>query len=175
MKEIWKQIPGYEDRYEISNLGRVRSFVQSKGGKIIFGSPSKKGYIIIKLYNKFHKSKTYPIHRLVAQSFIPNPENLPQVNHKDENKENNSVNNLEWCTNEYNATYGTKISRVAEKLRCCPSTSKRVYSIDSNGVKRFFESIGEAERQTGPFHGNIVRALKGRRPSCGGFKWCYAS
>ena len=174
MEEIWKQICGYEGRYEVSNLGRIKSFAQSKKGKLVSGSLSKKGYVMVKLYDNNGVHKTCPVHRLVAIAFIPNPNNLPQVNHKDENKENNCVENLEWCTNDYNIHYGTKIARGAEKLRCCPSTSKKIFSIDSNGIKHFYDSIGEAQRQTGLFHANIVRALKGRRPRCGGLVWRYA-
>lgn len=173
MEEIWKQVRGYEGRYEVSNLGRVRSFAQSKKGKIISGSLSKKGYVMVKLYNGFRAKKTCPVHRLVATAFIPNPNDLPQVNHKDENKENNCVENLEWCTNDYNTHYGTKIARVAAKLRCCPTTSKKIFSIDSNGVKQFYDSINEAARQTGLLRPNITKVLMGRRHTCGGLHWCY--
>lgn len=174
MEEIWKQISGYEGRYEVSNLGKVRSYAQNKKGKFVSGSLSKKGYIMVKLYDSNGVNKTYPVHRLVAKAFIPNPKNLPQVNHKDENKENNSIENLEWCTNDYNIHYGTKIARTTAKLRCCPSTSKKIFSIDSNGMKKFYNSIGEAARQTGLIHPNIIKVLKGERHTCGGLNWCYA-
>ena len=96
MEEVWKPIEGYGGRYEISNYGRVRSYAQDrKNGKIKEGHPVRKGYRHILLYDFEGHSKWYPIHRLVASAFLPNPESLEQVNHKDENKINNCVDNLE--------------------------------------------------------------------------------
>ncbi len=175
MDEIWKEIEGYDGRYQISNMGRVRSFAQDPvNGKIKTGNKNFKGYLTIVLYDKNGNKTAYPVHRLVAMAFIENPLNLPQVNHKDEVKTNNRVENLEWCDNEYNSRYGTKIARVAEANRCCPTTSLKVYSVDENGVVEYFDSIGEAERRTGSSHCNIVRALKRRRWHCGGREWYYA-
>lgn len=174
MEEIWKPIKGYNGRYEISSLGRVRSYAQDrKHGKIKTGNPTVKGYRSIVLYDGNGGSKCYPVHRLVACEFLRNPENLPQVNHKDENKANNRVDNLEWCDNDYNIHYGTSIARGALSNRCCKSTSRPVYSIDEFGRIEYFDSIGEAERQTGCWHSNIVRALKGRRNHCGNRQWFY--
>lgn len=174
MQEIWKPIEGYSGRYEISNLGRVRSYAQDKiNGKIKLGNPTAKGYLTILLYDGNGNSKWCPVHRLVASAFIDNPTDLPQVNHKDENKTNNCVDNLEWCTNEYNTKYGTRSERTATANRCCETTSKKVFSIDENGNKEFFDSIGEAERQTGNSHSNIVRALKRRTNHCGKRQWFY--
>ena len=127
----------------------------------------------IRLYNRNGESKFFPIHRLVAEAFIENPHNFPFINHKDEDKSNNHVENLEWCTNEYNINYGTRNERAAKANRCCRTTSTRVYSVDENGQVEYFDSIGEAERQTGNSHCNIVRALKGRRSRCGGRQWFY--
>ena len=171
MKEEWKVIPDYSD-YEISNLGRIKSYKQDRKGKISLGSKDKKGYLTKTLTNEFGR-KTFKVHRLVAQAFIPNIYNLPQINHIDENKENNRIDNLEWCDNCYNSNYGTRTERIALANRCCETTSKKVYSIDENNIKEFFDSIGEAERITGLPHSNIVRALKGRRKTCGGRKWYY--
>ena len=167
-------IDGYEGRYEISNYGRVRSFVQDrKRGKIKTGIPTFKGYLTIALYDAIGRRKFVPIHRLVASAFLSNPDNLEQVNHKDEDKTNNHVDNLEWCSNEYNINYGTRNKRAAESNRCCESTSLKVCPVDVAGRIEYFDSIGEAERQTGCSHSNIVRTLKGRSNRCGNRQWFY--
>ena len=119
MKEIWKDIEGYEGLYQISNLGRVKSFprkgTHTTKERIIKFAKSNKGYLIAILKNN-DVQKAFSVHRLVAKAFIPNPNNLPQVNHKDENKENNNVNNLEWCNNWYNSHYGTRLHRIAKTM-----------------------------------------------------------
>lgn len=173
--EIWKQIDGYNGRYQISSHGRLKSFAQDKvNGKILSGGKNWKGYKTTFLRDGNGKETFFFIHRLVALNFIPNPDNLPQVNHKDENKENNCVENLEWCDNDYNIHYGTGRRRAAISNYCCETTSKKVYSVDAKtGQVEYFDSIGDAERKTGNSHCNIVRALKGRRPRCGGRQWFY--
>lgn len=173
--ETWKQVDGFNGRYKVSTYGRIKSFAQDKiNGKIKIGNLDHNGYRTILLYNGKGGKKRYFVHRLVAQAFIPNPSNLPQVNHMDENKENNRVENLEWCDNDYNINYGTGRERAAMSNYCCETTSKRVYSVDTKtGQIEYFDSIGEAERKTGNSHCNIVRALKGRRPRCGGRQWFY--
>lgn len=174
MQEIWKEVEGYNGKYLISNLGRLKSFAQDGiNGKIKMGNLTHKGYLNVLLYDSDGNKKWFPVHRLVANAFIENPDKLPQVNHKDEIKTNNCVDNLEWCTNEYNSNYGTKNERIALANMCCPTTSKKVYSVDDNGNIEYFDSIGEAERQTGNSHCNIVRALKGRGNHCGNRQWFY--
>lgn len=174
MEEIWKPIKGYEGRYEISSHGRVKSYAQdTRRGKIKEGHLTYKGYLALPLYDGCGNLKWYPIHRLVASAFLDNPDNLPQVNHKDEVKTNNCVSNLEWCSNEYNMNYGTRIKRVAEANMCCETTSKKIYSIDEAGRVEYYDSIGEAERQTGCCHSNIICVLKGRRSHCGNRQWFY--
>ena len=106
--EEWKDIIGYEGLYQVSNLGRVR-----RSGKILKGGYNNKGYHTINLCKK-GISKSFFVHRLVAIAFIPNPNNLPIVNHKDENPKNNCIENLEWCTYKYNANYGTARERQAQ-------------------------------------------------------------
>lgn len=117
--EIWKDIKGYEGLYQISNYGNVKSLERviedNKGSyikkeKILTPTINNRGYYHIGLRNN-SKTKYYYVHRLVAEAFIPNPNNYPIINHKDEDKTNNKVDNLEWCTPKYNANYGTAIQR----------------------------------------------------------------
>lgn len=111
--EIWKDIEGYEGLYQVSNEGRVKSFWSGK--EKILKQHNCKGYLEVGLYKKEDKQKYKLIHRLVAETFIPNPNNLPQINHKDENKTNNSVDNLEWCSRSYNINYGSRNEKVGKK------------------------------------------------------------
>ena len=99
-----KDIIGYEGQYAVTEDGKVWSY---KTKRFLVTSVHRNGYIKVSLW-KNNKQKTYFMHRLVAEAFIPNPDNLPQVNHKDENKTNNCVSNLEWCTHKYNNNYGSK-------------------------------------------------------------------
>lgn len=124
IQEEWRDVIGYEGLYEISNYGNIRSkdrYVaccygskQFIRGRFLSANPNKKGYLMISLYRN-HKSKVKYIHRLVAEAFIPNPNNLPQVNHKDECKTNNIYTNLEWCDATYNLNYGTVKQRISER------------------------------------------------------------
>lgn len=108
-----KDIQGYEGLYAITSCGRVWSY---KSKRFLMPYKNNKGYLLIKL-SKNNVRKAYTIHRLVAEAYIPNPENKEQVNHKDENKENNCVNNLEWMTNEENGRYGTRLERISIALK----------------------------------------------------------
>jgi len=113
-QELWKEINGFNGKYEVSSFGRVRSYAQSKSGRILPGYTDAKGYITVCLYHAPQKGKFYKVHRLVATAFIDNPNGYAQVNHKDEVKANNHISNLEWCSNEYNNRYGTRIQRAGE-------------------------------------------------------------
>ena len=136
MKEIWKSIKNYEGLYEVSNLGRVKSLNYNKTGKeqILKPAKVKNGYLLVGLCNN-KKVKTYHVHRLVAQTFIPNPNDLPQVNHKDEDKENNCIDNLEWCSAEYNMNYGTRNKRIgkANKNKTISEETRKKISNANNG------------------------------------------
>ena len=114
-EEIWKDIPGYEGLYQVSNTGKVKSlnYMKTRKEKILKPRKEGKGYLKITL-SKEGEKKDFKIHRLVASVFIPNPNNLPQINHIDECKTNNNVENLEWCDNRYNSNYGTHTQRMAK-------------------------------------------------------------
>lgn len=177
-KEIWRPIKGYEGWYEVSSYGNVRSLdrlvIHSEGrkrlwkGKIMKLCHLNNGYLNIELSKNCVK-KHHSIHRLVAEAFIPNPDNLPIVNHKDENPNNNHVSNLEWCTRSYNINYGTRNEKVAVKL------SKPVFQIDkiTNEVITEYPSAAEAVRQTGFNYKHISACCNGKRKTAGGFKWQY--
>lgn len=107
MDEIWKEMSGYEDMYEISNFSNI---INKKTKRPIKQFKNKHGYVTVRIY-KDGIGLTKTVHRLVAKTFIPNPENFPEINHKDENKANNIASNLEWCTRKYNVYYGTGIER----------------------------------------------------------------
>ena len=120
MEEEWRDIPNFEGRYQVSNYGNVRSLLNSHGGKLAEPlirklSITQKGYYYLSVSNG-DKHYALRVHKAVALAFIPNPNNLPCINHKDENKLNNRVDNLEWCTHKYNSNYGTNIQRTREKL-----------------------------------------------------------
>jgi hypothetical protein len=160
--EIWKDIPNYEGLYQASNLGRIKSldrvlkgkgknqfgstFDMIKKGRILKQQITKKGYLKAYLI-KDGKSKTFASHRIIALTFIPNPDNYKFINHKDENKVNNRVDNLEWCTQSYNINYGTRNKKVSEKLKniikskeWCENISKgkkgKIMSIEYREIQR---------------------------------------
>lgn len=119
MIEEWRPVIGYEGLYEVSSYGRVRSLDKYDSmnrflrGRILRLFTDGLGYLRAQLYSN-SKRKSFLVHRLVAQAFIPNPDNLPQVNHRDENPSNDNVDNLEWCDGKYNVNYGTRIDRIRD-------------------------------------------------------------
>lgn len=114
-KQIWKDIEGYKGLYQVSNTGRVRSlnYLHTGKTKVMKQGTNKGGYKVIGLHRN-GKRKVHSVHRLVALAFIPNPNNYPFINHKDENKTNNAVWNLEWCTPKYNSNYGNCRKKISE-------------------------------------------------------------
>jgi hypothetical protein len=184
MEEIWKAIPGYEGYYEVSNTGKVRSVTRtiiSRDGKsrtflgeIKNPTPNKHGYQQVGLH-KDGKRKVFLVHRLVAITFLPNPDNLPVVNHKDENPSNNNVNNLEWCTSKYNSNYGTSIQRMAQNT--LGKHTKKVWKCNKCTHERIelFDSIGEAaEKVRGDKEkglSTISKCANGHQPSAYGYYW----
>lgn len=116
MQEIWRDVIGYEGLYQVSNKGRVKCIQGKYNGHLMSVIKHTGDYFVVSL-RKNKNRKQFKIHRLVAQAFIPNPDNLPQINHKDEDKANNSVENLEWCTAKYNVNYGTRGKRSGNKIK----------------------------------------------------------
>ena len=169
-KEYWKPIKGYEGLYEVSNLGRVKSLKFGKE-RMLKVSKDKKGYLHVVLC-KNGILKTYYVHRLVAEAFIDNTDNLPQVNHKDENPQNNIYTNLEWCDRKYNCNYGTRNERISEKMTN-GKLSKPVlqYTLDGELVKEW-SSTHECGRN-GYNRGNVWACCLGRLKTYKGFIWKY--
>lgn len=188
MDEIWKDIVGYEGFYQVSNTGKVRSLDSvvvtkdgrrwNKAGKVLkpFYGPKSDCYPKVELgYNGCKKEY---IHRLVAMAFIPNPDGLPEVNHIDEDKANNNVGNLEWCSRRYNNMHGTARARrkahtdyvVAGKKR-----SKAVIQYDGsmNAIKEW-ESLTAAARELHCKIGNISRSCRTKKWKTCGYNWRYA-
>lgn len=177
--EIWKDIPDFENYYQISNYGRVKSLerkilrknnsIYSQREHIKKLTTNKNGYFYVTLM-KDDKIKTSLVHRLVAQAFIPNPNNFPEVNHKDENKKNNCIENLEWCTNIYNENYGTG------KIRAGKLHSKAViqYSDDNNFICKFSSGV-DAEKITNIDNASISRCCYGKQHKAGNYYWRFAN
>lgn len=158
--EEWMDIVGYEGYYQISTHGRILSLKvghkKRKVPRLMKPQVEKKGYLRIML-RKLYKYEHFMIHRLVATAFIPNPHNLPFVNHKDENKKNNMVSNLEWCTNEYNENYGTR------NLRSSLSRMKPILVFDksTNQLLAEFPSIKDAAKAYGKDEAYIAKYCRG--------------
>lgn len=166
MQEIWKAVVGYEGLYEVSNLGRVKSLPRNgtcMSEKILKYSIDK-GYRQV-ILSKNDKRKSAKIHKLVAMAFLPNENNFPCINHKDENKQNNDVSNLEWCSYAYNNTYNDRAKKASKK------TGKKVLCVELNTI---FDSLADAERATKIKAGNICWCCKGKWLSAGGYHWRYA-
>lgn len=154
--EKWRDVAGYEGLYEVSNFGRVRSVDRyvSRGckgivllkGKLLKQRANIDGHLTVTLYDGNHSSKKHFVHRLVAIAFVPNPENLPIINHKDENPKNNIWTNIEWCDTKYNCNYGTRNSRISDAL------SKPIDMLsDSGKFIRRFKSATEAGKYLNKF------------------------
>lgn len=182
MEEIWKRVQEYP-RYEVSNLGRIRAiYIRGiKRNKILKPKLTKKGYLEISLYRE-RKHKSFRLHRLVAQSFIPNPNNLPQVNHKNGNKLDNRAENLEWCTCSENVTHAFRTGlKHGIRGKEHPS-SKRIAQLDLEGnLIKVWESSMNIERTLKEINVDQAAVIACCRGKCGkkkrvthkGYKWKY--
>lgn len=196
MKEIWKDIVGYEGLYQVSNCGRVKSLekevIHKRYGtyklkeKILKQYVEKLGYVRVGLY-KNCKIKHFLLHRLIAEAFIPNPYNKPYIDHIDGNPKNNNIDNLRWCTHKENMNNPIAEKRTSDSLKghnTSEETKKKIgkshsisiYQIDkTNGcIIREWSSMTDVERELGIDHRKICNCCKGKRKSTGGYIWRYA-
>lgn len=191
--EEWRDIVGYEGLYQVSNKGRVRGFNyrNKRETHILKLLPNKKGYYIVGL-TKNCRRKTFVVHRLVANAFIPNPDNLPQINHKDEVKTNNYIDNLEWCTNKYNHDYGTHNINVGRSNTGKKRTPESIenykrsqdrrrdkyayrilqYELDGTLIKEW-RCAFDIEKELGIPKSNIRDCCRKKTKTCSGYIWRY--
>lgn len=179
MEEIWRDIEGYEGRYQVSNLGNVLSLNYRHHGysKQLVPKRNNSGRLWVELIAD-GKKKAFLVHRLVGAAFIPNPEGYPQINHKDENPQNNRADNLEWCTQEYNiryylerhplerkptAKYGKRLDLAVEQM-----------TMDGNVVRRW-DNSRQVARELGWSDWSISECCRGKRKKAYGYIWRYAS
>lgn len=171
---MWKDIDEYEGLYQVSDTGEVRSLNYKRCGCVSKLKLNKDtvGYLQVKLY-KNKKKKNFKVHRLVAQAFLPNPLNLPEINHKSEIKTDNRVENLEWCDRDYNIHYGTGQKRGGEK-RVNGKKSKPVLQFSKDGdFIREYPSTMEVQRQLGFSQGFVSACCRGKYKQAYGFIWRY--
>ena len=177
--EIWKPVVGFEGYYEVSNRGRVRSLdrtVVMKDGKKRFTRGKMLKPVVYNGKRHYHGvvlskegyHKRHSIHRLVAQAFIPNQDNLPEINHKDEDKTNNCVENLEWCDRKYNNAYGTA------KIRAAVTQGKPVLQLKDGRIINAWPTEGLAAQFTGATQGGISGCCRGEYQTSGGYGWMWA-
>ncbi len=191
MKEIWKDIKSYEENYQVSNLSRIKSLdvtyevklhnvnEVTKKGKILKQNLKSNGYLYVTLY-KGKRHRTVTVHRLVAEAFIPNPNNYKEVNHINGIKTDNRIENLEWCTRSENMKHAYKM-----ELKTSPNKgkfdennpkSKKIVmkDLETNQVIKVFNSMNGAMRYLNVKScGGICNAVKGRKPSAYGYRWEY--
>lgn len=190
--EEWRDIRDYEGLYQVSNLGKVRSVdrlvthgnhVKLMKGRILKMRLAGRGYYMVQL-SKNGVVSAFNVHRLVGETFLPNPNGLPQINHKDECKTNNVVwlnqdgtvdevlSNLEWCTHNYNLNYGSHNAKLSEHKKG-QNTKPILQLTPTGGIIKEWTSITEAANSINLHSQGISAVLHGHQSTCGGFKWCY--
>ena len=179
MVEVWKDIPGYEGLYQVSTFGNVRSLNWRNMNVVrdLYLKPHNKGYLQVEL-SKNGRKKMITVHRLVAMTFIPNPNELPTVNHKDENKHNNNVENLEWCTTSYNTSYSRDKHPEKYAHRGVPYRYKqKIEQVDvlSGDTVRVWDNIVTIKSEKNFNTWSISECCKGNRKTAYGFKWRFAN
>ena len=163
-KEIWQPIIGYENEYEVSNLGRIKSLLFNKE-KILKTRRNCKGYELVNL-----RGTTYRVHTLVAKAFVENPFGFTEVNHKNEIKYDNRAINLEWCNRKYNCNYGSFPQKTSKRF------SKKIAIVDENGKQIIsFSSAMSAEIALKIDHSSIIKCCKNKMKTAGGYHWVYVS
>ena len=180
IKEEWKDIPGYEGKYQVSSLGNVKSVdrilphktygtwhIKERLLKPNLHGPNNSKYFTVFLHSGEGKMKEFKVHRLVAQAFIPNPHGLPQVNHKDGIKTNNVVSNLEWVTSVENTKHAW------ENGLCKPIVKAKQRPVINLDTGERYDSLADAERALGKSIGTISHALNGKHERAHGYRWAY--
>lgn len=165
MSEVWKDVPGYEGLYQVSNLGRLKRTFRNGKENILIGKKDKYGYTAV-ILSKNQRKKHCLLHRLVAGVFVLNPENKPEVNHKDRNKRNNVADNLEWATGSENVKHAFATGRKIHKRPIVQYTRNM-------DVVSCWDSIREAGQTLNISEKNIVSCCNGRLLSAGGYVWRY--
>lgn len=163
MTERWKRTESLDDRYEISDQGRIRNAVTKR---------ILRTYINDRGYTTYNARPTVKIHRLVAEAFIPNPQDKPCVDHINGNRQDNRAENLRWCTVKENNNFPTYLERQ-RKSQTCKSVIR--YREETWRCEGIYRSIKEVERETGCNSGSIGQVATGKLKTCGGYRWMYAS
>lgn len=178
MGEVWKDIPGYEGLYQVSDHGNVRSLNWRNRGFVrnLYLKKHNRGYRHVEL-RKAGKVKAFTVHRLVATAFIPNPNNYSTVNHKDEDKTNNTVSNLEWCSMSQNMKHTIGLHRDRYHVEGEPfsRTEKVVQMSKSGNVLRVWDNLISIKHETGWNQWSIDQCCRGIRKTAYGYLWCFTS
>ena len=179
-REVWKYVAGYEGLYQVSNKGnvyrvyRTRALGRKRGGRMLKPGYTSRGYLQVNLY-KNGKPKSRTVHRLVAETFLPNPNGLPQVNHRDEVKDNNNVENLEWCTSKYNNSYGTRLERLSKKVRAVNIKTGEVVKFNSliEVERKGYNASAVSKACRGTYKARTGKLVGGDGRTYRGFRWYY--